>query len=189
MNEYPIIRDGRTPNPALYAVLLDAVENVEGVFVEFGVYRGETFQVIYEKALSQDRRVYAFDSFCGMAEPTMPGDDLYPAGMFDAGGTTEFKKKFPRAFVHEGFVPDILKIIGSLPYAFVHIDLDHKSPTRPAIEWSWELMSEGSIMACHDFRHGQTVRASAAISEWMSDTGNQYVGLCDLTIWFRKGAS
>lgn len=188
MKTNAIIRDGRTPNLALYATLLDAVQGVPGDVVEFGVHRGDTFAIIWQKAAAvMGRNAHAVDSFRGMPRPAAPGDELYPEGMFDVGGTAEFARRFPDAFIHEGFVPDILGRMPSMAIAFAHVDLDHLLPTRDAIDWAWERMSDGGILACHDFRFGQEVRAASAVSAWMREAGVRHVGLSDLTIWFRKG--
>ncbi len=213
MKEFEVIRDGVTPNRALYQCLMASVEPFSGDFAEFGVHKGGTFEILRKEAARQMKRAHAFDSFTGMAAPQRPGDEIYPEGTFDVGGPDAFQEAFPGAIVHAGFIKDTLVHVEGLMLAFVHIDLDHYEPTLQTLQAVWPQLSPGGIMACHDFRFGQTCRAAGAISDWVLrmssggsivDEGNvehvlveypkvhfpraalQYEGLSDMTIWFRK---
>ena len=186
MKEFEVVRDGMTPNRALYQCLMQSISGIPGVFAEFGVYKGDTFKVIMEMAERQRREAHAFDSFTGMAPPKLKGDEVYPEGTFDVGGPDEFIKAFPKAIIHPGFVSTTIRDIVGYDLAFAHIDLDQRLPTEQVLPIVWSQIAPGGIMACHDFRFGQFCRAAGAISEWYNSRKLEYEGLSDLTIWFRK---
>lgn len=179
-------------NHANYKILMDAVENVPGIFAEFGVHKAITFDVIYKKAAAMGRIPLAVDSFVGMPEPTHPGDEKWPEGTFDTGGSAWFKREYPDAMVAEGFIPEVLEkeplcLIKKL--AFTHVDLDHYEATIRTLRFVWPLVPAGGIVACHDYNERDNSWAPKAIRDFMNEFKLFYIGFTDHSVWFRKGAS
>lgn len=169
----------------LYRDLMNSQEDVAGDFAEFGVWRGDTFQHIYSIGLSGSRNVHAFDSFIGMPPPVLDNDCEYHEGLFSIGGSPEFKKKFPEAIIHEGFIPGTLDA-KDYKFAFAHIDLDHEHSTRLTLDWLWPRMSNGGIMICHDYWPDASKLAGKAINDWMRDNSINGAGVQNYSIWFIK---
>lgn len=177
-------------NSPLHEIFLDACSLIPGDFMEFGVWKGESFRSIYYRGLQYGRRVHAVDTFSGMPKSPIPADnERYPAGIVDAGGTEAFRKKFPKAVIHEGLVPDILPGIEVGKISFAHLDIDQEFGTRPALDWIWSRMTNQGILIVHDFSIQMQVHASKAVKDWMIANDLNYIGVTDNTIFFRKGVS
>ena len=173
-------------NIPFYEILMDSASYTMGAFMEIGVFKADTFQHIYRKADEYNRRVIAVDSFCGMPEPSHTGDGYYHKGKFDTGGSDWFKARFTDADVCEGFVPDIFPEIPELPYAFIHVDIDHFETSYAAIKWAWRKLSVNGIMVCHDYYEDRDIQAAGAITKWMNETAVTPIGDIDSSIAFRK---
>ena len=179
-------------NLPMYEILLDAVSALPGRYIEFGINKAVTFGRIYRRGRRDSHGVVAVDSFKGMPAPIMPGDEKFPEGTFDTGGSKWFKDKFPQAIVYEGFIPEILEILEldqAWMYAFAHVDLDHQLSTLQTLEWVWPKMSHGGILVCHDYNETDQTCAPKAIRDWKTANGLHHIGYCDHSIWFRKGDS
>lgn len=180
----------RRVNSPLHEILLDACQLVPGDFMEMGTYNGMSFKSIYCRGLQYGRKVHAVDTFSGMPVSDIPSDNKrYPAGIVDSGGTVAFREMFPEAIIHEGLVPDILPEIDVKKLAFVHLDIDHEFSTREALDWVWSRLNTLGILIVHDFGLQVDICASKAVKEWMIQNDLNYIGICDNTIFFRKGVS
>jgi len=201
-------RELHKPNLHFYRMLLKAVNGIRGAFIELGVGDGETFSEIYTNYSYNDstpnfhcRSIIGVDTFEGMPYSDEPGDEMYPEGTLKGPSIAEFRDKYEEAFLVKGVIPDVLdniigttnkyggEILETTPFAFCHIDLDHRNSTKAALEWVWPRMSDGGILVCHDFRWDIKVRVSGAIQDWMQENDIVHIGLCDLSIWFQKGVS
>jgi hypothetical protein len=169
-----------------YDSIMNSLHDVPGDFAEFGVWYGRTFDRIYAVGLWQSRTIHAVDSFIGMPRPQLEGDKGYVEGTFSVGGGAGFRSKYPKATVHEGFIPDILHEMNDTAFAFAHIDLDHEYSTRLTLDWLWSRMVDGGIVICHDWWPDADKLAAKAINEWMSDNGIVAEGAQEHSIWFVK---
>lgn len=148
---------------------------VQGDFAEIGVYRGEAFQCLVHQAREVGRLAHAFDSFCGMAEPTVFDGANYPKGKFDVGGVEEFKKLMLERGVAAsfyqtwpGFIPQCFSHVpATLNFALVILDVDHYQPTVEALHWVWPRLSVGGLLALDDFIPSQAGLATRAIKEFI----------------------
>ena len=176
-------------NIYLHEILMESVRDVQGDFIELGVYQGYSFRPIYQMGLKQKRFIYAVDTFEGF--PTSPhkeDNERYPPGEAH-GEEYRFQAKFPQAKIYRGEIPDILSKVPATALAFAHLDIDHEYSTYPALHWVWERLLKGGIVIIHDFGRSVNKHASKAVKRWMEDTGLNYVGICDNTIFFKKGVS
>ena len=163
-----------------------------GDIAEFGVWRGHTFMPLAEQARRYGRVAHAVDSFVGMAPPTDRDGKEYPKGTLSVGGSAAFRDNVSQygqyVEVWEGFVPQILDGMGGLRFAFAHVDLDQYQPTMDVLKWLWSRMVDGGVVICHDWQPGKAILASAAIEDWMRETGVALAGQSSYSChgWFRK---
>ena len=178
-------------NHVMYRILMEASYGVIGDMIEFGVWRGATFNHVYKVSKDQNKRAHAVDSFIGLAQPDNESEARkFPKGAFNTGGPEWFIKKYPQAVVHAGFVPEVLSSIEEdVVFSFAHVDLDHERPTRQVLNWLWPKMSHRGILVCHDFYFDAKDCAPKAIEAWMKDNNLVYVMIADHSIVFRKGDS
>ena len=175
-------------NSFLHEVLIDAVPN-DGDFIEMGVYNGFSFGMIYKKAIEQNRIIHAIDTFTGMPESPIESDNVrFPPGMHP-GNLERFKGIFPHAKIHQGLIPDILESIEIEKIAFAHLDTDHEFSTYPALVWTWDRLIDKGIVIIHDYNKTENRWATKAVNDWMREFDVDYIGICDNTIFFRKGVS
>lgn len=169
-----------------YEILIDAVQGVAGAYIELGVWTGNTFKLIYKKAVLRNAEVIGVDSFCGLPEPSTPGEENMFKGKFDVGGSAKFKADFPKAVCVEGWIPDCLESISDRKIAFAHIDVDHYKTTKQCLEYVWPRLSPGGIMVGHDFSWDANRAAMKAYRDWMSESGVDYIGVEHTSIYFRN---
>ena len=183
------------PNLELLDILCNSVCFVFGDVIEFGVFDGYSFNVLYNHRTIQvtgDRRLaIAVDTFDGMPESPIAADnERFKPGSFKTYGFTMFQQAFPNASIYQGVIPDILESMTEPKViAFAHIDLDHEYGTAPALRWVWKRLSVGGIMCIHDYWEDHDANATKAVKDWMKETGVDYVGIVDNAIFFRKVAT
>jgi len=166
-------------------ILRDAllmVREVDGVFVELGVFRGNTLVSVIKEGKSQGKMVYGFDSFSGLPRPSEEDGDAYKEGNFDTGGCEGCIQALQKAGVKEddyklvqGFVPYSFADVEIDKISFAHVDLDLYRPTKFALEWVWKRLQTGGVILCHDYFKGRPRLASLAIDEFVSG-----LGVCEL---------
>ena len=178
-------------NHPMYRILMDAVSDIKGAYIELGVNDVWTFDHIYKRALHSNHAVAAVDSFRGMPKSEHEYENkAYPEGKYNTGGADWFKKKYPLAYVYEGIIPEILsKIDSSNIFAFAHIDIDFDRSTYETLKWIWDKMNPGGIVVCHDYLPGNNTFATKGIKDWMKETNIMPVMLCDTSVVFRQGDS
>jgi hypothetical protein len=129
--------------------LLDyAVQNVsvqEGLWLEFGVYRGSTINYIASKTSSL---VHGFDSFEGNPEDWR---SEYKKGAF---ALEEIPKFSGNVIIEKGFFQDTLPSFlerNTGPIAFMHIDCDLYSSTKTVFDLTGGRLVRGSILVFDEF--------------------------------------
>lgn len=155
--------------------LVIRASKVHGVFVEVGVFYGQTLIPLAHRF--PDRIVYGIDSFEGMAEHTE--NDVDPQGRPHYGkGTLKSSEQWIRDSVTEnvrilkGWVPDILsKVHPTHRLAFCHVDLDQYQPTLDTLLWAWDRMAPGGVLACHDWFPDRDYLAAGAVKEFSRRSG------------------
>jgi len=105
-----------------------------GVWVEFGVFRGESLTLL-AKARG-DARVYGFDSFEGLPEPWRPG---FPRGTFALGSPAEIPQ-VEGATIVKGLFADSFEALARAgkdlrPVTLAHIDSDIYLSATQALTW------------------------------------------------------
>ena len=130
------------------ALLGHAVGQVEteGLFLEFGVFQGETIRCI---ASHHTGPIHGFDSFEGLPEP---GGVSLAAGEFDVGGT--LPEVPDHVTLHKGWFDDSLPAFletTAEPVAFLHIDCDIYSSTRTVFSLLGPRLQEGAVIVFDEY--------------------------------------
>lgn len=120
-----------------------------GCFVEIGVYKGGSAQVLYDVAERSGRKLHLFDTFTGI--PVSCAADYVGAGEFKATeeDLENIKKQLPNAQLHIGFfpatVPETFELI-----SFIHFDGDQYH-TAKGIKCLWHRVIKGGIVFIDDY--------------------------------------
>lgn len=164
---------------ALMYEYLKSVEEVEGIWVEFGVYKGETFKKLVAQGNKAWKYVIGVDSFEGMAKPTDKDGGKYPKGYLNAGGCWKLRKELEDlAFdegddfdIFEGFIPEVFSQLHSKwKYSFCYIDLDQYLPTKQTLEYIWSKLNVGGLILFDDYLLRLDILATLAIKEFLLTT-------------------
>jgi hypothetical protein len=165
---------------------------LEGDYLEFGVFRGETFRNAIRAARQSFRathagrfpgRFIAFDSFAGLPRVASMGDGVnpYAPGEFAAARAT-FEKTLGRllhrvpievvaGWFDETLNPQTAERLGLQRAAFVNIDCDLYESTVPVLEFVAPLLQTGTILYFDDwfsYRGAIDQGESRAAHEWLA---------------------
>ncbi len=134
---------------------LDAVRAVglaaaprRGLFLEFGVWSGETLNMIADH-VGPEVRVHGFDSFRGLPEDWV-GD--YRKGRFDLEG--RMPQVRPNAVLHAGGFADTLPPFAAEEredIAFLHVDCDLYSSTKTVFDHLGDRLVPGSAIVFDEY--------------------------------------
>ncbi len=152
--------------------------NIPGDIVECGVFRGGNLILMNEikNRLNLKKKIYAFDTFEGMSEPTIHDKDLkdVPADQtfnkykqknekWCYGSIDEvqkninlFDKNYKSNFVFiKGKVENTLKNIENLPekISLLRLDTDFYESTKIELEVLYPRLSKGGILIIDDYGH------------------------------------
>jgi hypothetical protein len=133
--------------PDKFALLRAAIAHIEvqGLYCEFGVYRGETLNFIASQIAGE---VHGFDSFEGLPEDWRQGHEK---GTFAVGALPRVR---PNVRLHKGWFEDTLPAFREQhpgPVAFLHLDADLYSSTRTVLELLGDGIVPGTVIAFDEF--------------------------------------
>lgn len=124
----------------------------EKLFLEFGVYKGNSINLFAKYLKNIDAKIYGFDSFVGLK-------DEWITNNFHAKGHFNLNKNKPKIFSNieliDGWVEDTIdnfieknieKKIG-----FVHFDMDTYSSTKLILEKIKKYLEPGAIILFDEF--------------------------------------
>jgi O-methyltransferase len=142
----------------LASMRLVAAATPAGAFVEVGVYQGGSAEVLHALAVEQGRRLYLFDTFCGM--PFQGEHDRHAVGDFADTSMADVARLCPEAVIVAGVFPESFLETG--PCAFVHADADQYQSTRDICMTFGPRMVPGGVMLFDDFAHLDGCRRAVA---------------------------
>ncbi len=121
--------------------------SVQGLVLEFGVFRGDSLQMIAKRCAQE---VHGFDSFEGLPEDWTGGREK---GRFSLGGELPAIKA-ANVVLHKGWFERTLP--GFLashpgPARFLHVDCDIYSSTRTALEQLAPRLVPGTIIVFDEY--------------------------------------
>lgn len=120
--------------------------SLTGLYMEFGVYKGESLRYIARK--NPDKEIYGFDSFEGLPESWVHN----PKGSFTTHG------KLPKVPEHvkiwPGYFEDSLPLWCDShydPVAFLHVDCDLNSSTKTVLTKLASRIKPGTVILFDDY--------------------------------------
>ncbi len=120
---------------------------LDGLWLEFGVYRGASINHIAERAR---RPIVGFDSFEGLPQAWTP---RIPAGTFTTG--RQLPEVRPEVTLVPGWfsetLPGFLASQGPRPVAFLHVDCDLYSSTRTILSALGDRVRTGTVVVFDEF--------------------------------------
>lgn len=147
--------------------LMNLVDNLEGEIAECGVFQGATAYLMAEKF--SNNKIYLFDTFGGLSQPNENVDGNY----WKEGDLSADLKlvqtnlsKFSNLAYKQGFIPEKFHEIASVPFKFVHIDVDLHQPTKDSLEFFYFRMIKGGIIICDDYGFSSCPGAKKAFDDF-----------------------
>lgn len=175
---------------------------ISGDIVECGVWNGGSAAVmayassISESEISGKRRLWLFDSFQGLPEPTEEDGESMKNKKFKGlfRGNIENVKKSFEAFglslqeVHiiEGWLDDTLANASVVKIALLHIDLDLHRSYRVCFEKLYDKISPGGFIVCDDYSWEGARQAIDIFMKGRGLSGNVQCFYVDKSIYFQK---
>jgi hypothetical protein len=158
----------------LYEYVLSKVaEENDGLFLEFGVYKGDSINRL--AGLTPNRSWFGFDSFTGLPEAWTPGARK---GAFDVKGTLPPVRKnvtLIRGFFEKS-LPSFVAQHQNEQVAFLHIDCDLYSATRTVLNMLGNMLRPGCIIVFDeyfnypDWKNGEY----KAFAEYIAKSGRSF---------------
>ena len=155
---------------ALYSVGLYCSE-LDGDFAELGCCNGGA-SFLLASIVKNPHKLYAFDSFEGLPEPTSEDEGKLKQGRSKTDAETV--KAYlgvhgNRVVVKQGWIDDTLRSMELHQFSLIHIDMDLYAPTKFAIEFLWKRIVRGGYMIFDDYRWGSTPGIKKAVDEFFGD--------------------
>ena len=156
--------------------IYDYVEDNEGLFLEFGVYKGESIN--YISTLKPYTTIYGFDSFEGLPEDWRP--DI-KKGCFDLRGNMPFVNgnvKLIKGWF-EDTLPDFLKSHKE-DVSFLHVDSDIYSSAKTILSCLKNRIHTGTVIVFDEYfnRPGWKMNEYRAWQEFVEENeiSYEYIG-------------
>jgi len=133
--------------------------NVEGVFIECGVFKGFCSAVLckYLEFNNLNRNFYLYDTFSGLPEETSTKEERKDWDYSDYDTDELFKNvvevfsEYNNVEVIKGIVPDVLEQSPLDKVAFLHIDMNSEKAEILALEYLFDRVVPGGIIVLDDF--------------------------------------
>lgn len=163
-----------------------------GDFAEFGVNRGFLSSAIMQMLdwNTTGRRFYLLDTFAGIDERYINGDDIeigvvernahdIETGFytFDLAAVRENFAEWPAARIIAGAVPETLGQIDSDQFAFAHIDMNCAPPEVAAAEFLWPRLVPGGVILLDDYAYFGYRSQKLAMDKFAADRGVSVLSL------------
>lgn len=148
---------------------------IEGIFVECGVYRGSTAKILTENSELKKKEIYLFDSWEGTPEPSeYDNKNLYHKGSWrmdiELAQDYIYKHSVDTKRIHfkKGWFPEKFNDINGLKIALLHLDCSLYDSTKICLEYFWDQVSEGGYVLgnSHD---GYSVGSEKAFKDFFKN--------------------
>lgn len=157
--------------------IAEHVKNLGGDYVECGVYKGGASRAVceYIDFNSLDKDFFLLDTFAGVPLHLLLPHEQQPYNYARHDSYVEIAKanfkKFPRARIIEGQIPETLEQVHSRKIAYLHIDLNSLTAEIAALDFFWDRMVPGGFLVSDDYGHGGHEPQRAAWDEWAEKKG------------------
>lgn len=166
--------------------------SLPGARAECGVLGGTSALIACRAARAHDPAftgadVHLIDSFEGLGEPTEEdrfGDATRSAKSLQKGAyaapldlAQASLAEFPGVSFHKGWIPEVLATLPESEWAFVHIDVDHYTPSYGALSYFYPRLSRGGVIICDDYGSPTFPGAHRAWHQYCDENAVPYVVL------------
>ena len=121
------------------------------LFLEFGVFKGDSINLFSESLNKIDAKIYGFDAFKGLKDEWVT-EEYNPAGTFDLKGVKPKVKN--NVQLVDGWVEDTVKNFlsnNNKKISFVHFDLDTYESTLYVLKLIKNKFQSGTIILFDEF--------------------------------------
>jgi hypothetical protein len=156
-----------------------------GAYAEVGVYRGGSARFLC--AAKGAAPLHLFDTFQGMPATNPATDGHFQPGEFGDGTLARVRAyltEFPNVHFHPGVFPSSVpssSAVASLPFKFVHLDVDLYLSTLHSLEWFYPRLTRGGVLVSHDYGVTDVPGVKRAFDEFFRDKPEVVVPL-----WFSQ---
>lgn len=176
MKETPVAQVSMGETQAILESVLSSI-SIEGDFVEFGCFRGDT-SVKIAKILPQTKQLYLYDSFAGLPEKSAQ-DNSAIGENFKAGELLATKKDLVERFkklnlrkpvIKKGFFNE-LDEKRDLPekIAWAFLDGDLYESIKTSLKLIENHLSCESVILVHDYANPALPGVAKAVEEWLKE--------------------
>jgi hypothetical protein len=170
-NGFRVVR--RFPNRLrLFDALAKDVAQAKTLYLEFGVYQGESIRYWSRLLKHPESLLHGFDSFEGLPEDFDPRRGLYKRA-FDVGGTPPLLED-PRVSFSKGWFTDVLREyqVPSHDQLVVTLDADLYSSTLFVLRHLDQHIVPGTFLYFDDM--SQPDHEPRAFTDYMQESGKQF---------------
>jgi hypothetical protein len=164
---------------SLHRAVLHIEENkIPGDMVECGVARGGSAAMMALTLRDRSRRLWMFDTFAGLPEPSHENPDRHIARLYTGtcrGSLESVRSSFRQlgieknALMVPGLFQETLPGCGIESIAILHVDGDWYESVMTTLENLYDRVSKGGIIQFDDYGHWAGARR--AVDEFMSRRG------------------
>lgn len=165
-----------------------AVESLgaDGIFVEFGVWRGHGVNLFSRILKNYDVTIWGFDSFEGLEEDWIGQGRGAQKGRYTLNGElpeVRANVKLVKGWVQDT-VPGWLKEQQDTPIIFAHLDLDTYTPTRFVLDEIRPRLVEGTIIQFDELYGypGWRENEYKALLETLPEGSYRYIGFSEQAV-------
>lgn len=158
--------------------------NLEGDFVECGVFKGGTAYLIADvikNFTTKPKIFHLFDTFKGMPELANQDSSSHKKGDFGDISLDKVKhllKPFSFIQYHAGVIPNTFSQTNLNKIAFAHIDVDLYQTVLDCCSFFYNKLSKGGIMIFDDYGfYGYKDAAKKAVDEFFNDKPEPIISL------------
>ena len=170
--------------------------SVEGDYVEFGCYKGDTSLMLAEllvensvdksvDKLGKDggklaKKLWIYDSFEGLPEKTALDDSVMGID-FKSGELFVTKREVKERFLRAGLPVPVIKKAwfadlteGDVPekISFAFLDGDFYESIKDSLKLVVSKMAEGGVLVVHDYTNPALPGVGKAVEEWKKQVGD-----------------
>ena len=147
---------------------------VEGDYVEFGCYKGDTSLLLAEILKNVEKKLWIYDSFEGLPEKSK-FDESVLGGNFKVGELGVTKREVKLRFLKAGLPVPVIKKAwfkdltpDDLPekIAFAFLDGDFYESIRDSLKLVVPRMTPGGVLVVHDYTNPALPGVKKAVDEW-----------------------
>ena len=164
-----------------------AVRDLPGEAAELGVYKGGSAKIIAMGL--PDKAIHLFEVFTGLPAEMGTDADIHSMGDFatDEQIVRAALADCPNVEFHVGLFPGTTDGLEDKQFSLVHLDADLYRSTQEGLSWFWPRLVPGGIVVLDDYERPSCPGCTAAIDEFVAESGVVIERTRDHQILITKG--